>query len=81
MVSSADESDYVPLSDVVLGFPADPSLMEGSTVCQTVSIIGDSLLEGDETFTVVATPERSVDVIIGSATVTLTIPNGDDGKS
>lgn len=75
-----DENDYVPLSDVVLGFPANPSLPEGSTVCETVNIIGDDVMEADETFTVVATLVKDIDVFMGSATVTITIPNGADGK-
>ena len=81
MMNYADESDYVPLLDVILGFPADPFLSEGSTVCQTISIIGDDVMEADETFTIVATPVMNIDVIIGPATVTITIANGDDGKS
>ena len=65
---------------MVLGFPANPSLPEGSTVCQTVNIIGDDVMEADETFTVVATPVKNIDVFMGSTTVTITIPNGADGK-
>ena len=80
MTYHIDESDYVPLLDVTLGFPADPFLNVGSTVCQSVSIIGDDVMEGDESFTVVATPEANIDVFLGSNTVTITIPNGDDGK-
>ena len=81
LMNCADESDYVPLLDVILGFPADPFLSEGSTVCQTVSVIGDDVMEADETFTIVATPVMNIDVIIGPATVTIAIANGDDGKS
>ena len=75
-----DNSDYVPLSDVILGFPASPSLQEGSSVCQTVTIIGDDIMEPDETFTVIMTPENSMDVIMGSTAVTITIPDDQDGN-
>ena len=69
----------MPLSNVVLGFESNPSLQEGSTVCQTVNIIGDDFLEENESFTIVATPENARDVLLGSPTVTITILNDGDG--
>ena len=48
-------------------------------MCQTVNIIGDVIMEDDETFTVVATPENDEDVFIGSPIATITIL--DDGDS
>lgn len=78
--SYADESDYVPLSDVIVSFPSNPTLPIGSTICQTISIIGDDIREDNETFTVVMAPEYDLDQIIGSSSVTITITDDGDGK-
>ena len=75
-----DNSDYVPLSEVIVGFPADSSIMNGDSVCQTITIIGDDILEGDESFTVSMTPENDLDEIVGPASLTITIEADNDGK-
>lgn len=75
-----DNSDYVPLSEVIVGFPTNPSPMVGSVICQTITIIGDDVMEENETFAVVMTPENDFDDIIGLASVTITIPADGDGK-
>ena len=54
--------------------------MEGDVICQTVTIIGDDAMEGDETFMVVMTPENDLDDIIGSSSVTITILADGDCK-
>lgn len=75
-----DDSDYVPLSEVMVAFPAQPTLMEGEVICHTVTIIGDDVMEGIETFMVVMTPENDLDDIIGSSSVTITILTDGDCK-
>ena len=75
-----DNSDYVPLSEVVIGFPAEPSVMKGDSVCQTITIIGDDIMEGNESFTVIMTPVNDLDDIIGSTSVTILILLDEDGK-
>ena len=54
-----------------MGFPQNSPV--GSSVCQTVTIIGDDIMEDDETFTVNMVPENDNDDIEGSTSVTITI--------
>ena len=70
----------MPLSEVVIGFPAEPSVMKGDSVCQTITIIGDDIMEGNESFTVIMTPVNDLDDIIGSTSVTILILLDEDGK-
>ena len=62
-------SDYMPVSmDVV--FPVGTS--NGGMQCINVTIIDDSTMEGDETFTVTLTTSSPV-VTLGNAVTTITI--------
>ena len=65
---------------MTIAFPALISVMEGDVICQSVTVIGDDIMEGNETFTVVMTPENDLDDIIGSSSVTITILTDADGK-
>lgn len=78
-VSYTENSDYVPLS-VTVGFPADPSPLVGSVICQVITIIGDDVMEEDEMFTVVMTPINDFDTIVGPLSVNITIRNDEDGN-
>ncbi len=49
------------------------------TECQSITIYGDDIREGDETFTVRVTTVNSNDILTGSD-ITITILNGGDGK-
>ena len=65
---------------MTIAFPALISVMEGDVICQSVTVIGDDIMEGNETFTVVMTPENDLDDIIGSSSVTITILTDADGN-
>ena len=67
-------SDYVSVSmDVV--FPAGTS--NGDMQCIDVTIIDDSEMEGDETFTVALTTSSPVVMTLGNAVTTITITDND----
>ena len=70
----------MPLSEVIVIFPSNPTLPHGSSVCQTISIVGDNVMEEDETFTVVVVPINNLDEITGPSSVTITISDEGDGK-
>ena len=70
----------MPLSEVIVIFPTSPTPPTGSSVCQTISIVGDNVMEEDETFTVVVVPVNHLDEITGPSSVTLTISDDSDGK-
>lgn len=70
----------MPLSEVIVIFPTNPTLPTGSSICQTISIIGDNVMEEDETFRVVVVPVNNLDEITGPSSVTITISDDGDGK-
>lgn len=61
---------------MVFGF--SQNALVGSTACQTVTIIGDDIMEDDESFTISMVPEDSNDDIRGSTSVTITIMDDTD---
>ena len=67
-------SDYVSVSMDVVIFPAGTS--NGGMQCIAVTIIDDSAMEGDETFTVTLTTS-SPHVTLGNAVTTITITDND----
>ena len=79
--SHADENDYKPLSGKKVRFPANSNLKIGTTTCQNVSIIDDDIREGNETFTVIVTPENNLDKVNGIQNMTITIQDDGDGNS
>lgn len=73
-----DANDFQPLQGVLLTIPS--AATPGAVVCQAITVIGDDIMEEDESFTVTVTPQNSNDDITGSTTVTITIPDDGDGK-
>jgi len=72
----ADNSDFEPLSNqTLIILPTTPF---GSPVCQQITIIGDSVDEDDETFTI-TTSVISPNTITFPSTATVTIVD-DDSK-
>ena len=69
-------SDFQALSDQTLTIPS--TTIVGSSVCQLISIIGDTVEEDDESFTVTASVV-SPDIFTSPVTATVIILN-DDGK-
>ena len=72
----SDENDFKPLRNIRLTFPK--TALVGFTLNQSVTVIGDAIMEGTESFTVAVTPENSNDVISGPSSATITIPNDND---
>ena len=72
-----DANDFQPLQGVLLTIPAAAS--PGTLVCRSITVIGDDIMEGDESFTVTVSPQNANDDITGSVTVTITIPDDGDG--
>jgi len=74
---SADASDFQPLSEV-LSIPSTTTV--GTTVCQniTVMILGDTVEEGDESFTVTVSA-TSPNTITPTTAATVTILDDGDG--
>ena len=54
--------------------------VEGDTVCQQYTIIGDDVMEEDETFTVSVSAVNSIDIIDGTDQVTVIINDDEGGK-
>ena len=75
-IHSADVSDFQPLSNQILTIPSTTT--QGGSVCQPISIIGDTVEEDDENFTVMASV-ASPDIFTPPATATVIILN-DDGN-
>ena len=78
-VHSADASDFQPLSEVLI-IPSTSTV--GATVCQniTITILGDTLEEGDESFTVTVSA-TSPNTITPTTAATVTILDDGDGMS
>lgn len=76
-VHSADASDFQPLSEILI-IPS--TLTVGASVCQniTITIIGDILEEGDESFTVTVSA-TSPNTITPITAATVTILDDGDG--
>ena len=76
-VHSADASDFQPLSEI-LSIPSTTTV--GATVCQniTITILGDTLEEGDESFTVTVSA-TSPNIITPTTAATVTIVDDGDG--
>lgn len=74
---STDASDFQPLSEV-LTIPSTTTV--GTTVCQniTVTILGDTVEEGDESFTVTVSA-TSPNTITPTTAATVTILDDGDG--
>ena len=74
---STDASDFQPLSEV-LTIPSTTTV--GTTVCQniTVTILGDTVEEGDESFTVTVSA-TSPNTITPITAATVTILDDGDG--
>lgn len=75
----ADSNDFVELDNLLLTIPS--SSVVGDSTCQSVTIVGDDVLESDEIFTVILYPMNPEDSITGSNTSTVTILNDGDGMS
>ena len=72
-----DANDFQPLQGVLLTIPS--AALPGTVVCQTITVIGDDIMEEDEFFTVTVSPQNTNDDIAGSTIVTITIPDDGDG--
>jgi len=75
----ADSNDFVELENLLLTILS--SSVVGDSVCRSVTIVGDDVLESDEIFTVILYPVNPEDSIMGSNTSTVTILNDGDGMS
>ena len=75
----ADSNDFVELENLLLTIPSSSAV--GDSTCQSVTIVGDDVLESDEIFTVILYPVNPEDSINGSSTSTVTILNDGDGMS
>ena len=73
----SDSSDFLTLTNEQFTIPSTTPLNQD--VCFDLSINGDEIREGDETFTVTITVGNSNDVIVGSSTVEVTILDDNDG--
>lgn len=73
----ADARDFVVLTDEPFTVLSTTPLNQD--VCFELSIIGDEIREGDETFTVSVAVGNSNDFIVGSNTATVTIQEDSDG--
>ena len=72
-VLSSDTGDFQPLSDQII-IPSTAAL--NTLVCQNITILGDTVEEEDETFTVTASV-TSPDTITQPDTFTVTIEDED----
>lgn len=75
----ADASDFVELTDQPFIVPS--TTLVNQDVCFELSIIGDEIREGDETFTVTVAVANSNDFIVGSNIATITIQEDSDGMT
>jgi len=54
-------NDFVALDNLLLTFPSNSAV--GASVCESVTIVGDNIIENDEVFQVLVTPDDSDDQI------------------
>ena len=64
-------NDFVALDNQLLTIPSSTAL--GVNVCQTVTIVGDNIVESNEMFQVVVTPADSDDQVSDPPRFTITI--------
>ena len=64
-------NDFVALDNQLLTIPSSTTL--GVNECQTVTIVGDNIMENNEMFQVVVTPVDSDDQVSGTPRFTITI--------
>ena len=74
-IHSLDTDDFRLLSDKIV-IPSTTAV--GTSVCQPITILGDTVEEEDETFTVTASV-TSPNTITQPDTITVTIVNDGDG--
>lgn len=77
LVLQSDASDFLTLSNEQFTVPSTAPLNQD--VCFDLTINGDEIREGNETFTVAVLVGNSNDIIVGSNTVTVTILDDNDG--
>ena len=75
MFSSIGSGDYQ--TNPTLTIPSSTAV--GNSVCHQITIIGDDIVEGDETLIITISVANTNDVINGSDVVTVTILD-DDGR-
>jgi len=65
------------LENLLLTFPSNSAV--GTSMCGSVTIVGDDIVENDEVFQVLVTPDDSDDQITGTPrfTITITSESGD----
>ena len=76
MLFSSGSGDFLPLVNQTLNIP--PTTPVGNSTCQQVTILGDTVAEDNETFTIMASV-ASPDIIEQPATVNVTLMDDDDG--
>ena len=72
-VSSIGSGDYQ--TNLTLTIPSSTAV--GNSVCHQITIIGDDIVEGNETLTIAIRVANSKDVINGGDIVTVTILDND----
>jgi len=70
-------NDFVALDNLLLTFPSNSAV--GASVCESVTIVGDNIMENDEVFQVLVSSDDSDDQITGTPrfTITITSESGD----
>ena len=74
---NAGEQDFLPLTNQELVIAS--TVIEGESVCTNITVVGDDILEANETFTVFVAVNNSNDRIIGPITATVIIIQDGDG--
>jgi len=64
-------NDFVALDNLLLTFSSNSAV--GTSMCGSVTIVGDNIVENEEMFQVMVTPDDSDDQIVGTSHFTITI--------
>jgi len=64
-------NDFIALENLLLTFPSNSAV--GTSMCGSVTIVGNNIVENEEMFQVMVTPDDSDDQIVGTPRFTITI--------